>query len=168
MAKRSISAGKSETLSLRLDPKTRFLLEYLSRLNGQTITTVVERAITAAASTETVAAEGYSRNWQDFWDVNDGIRALKMAEVPDFYPTWEEERRLSFAKNHYPFFFVSLDPREFHQVYLEVLWPRIDEFVEYHESHRKNDWFAAGKLMQGVLREANLSPPNWPLAGEEK
>ena len=32
---------KTETLSLRLDPKTKFILEFVARINGQTLTTVI-------------------------------------------------------------------------------------------------------------------------------
>lgn len=42
-------AGKSESLTIRLDPKMRFALEFVARLNGQTITKVIERAVTDAA-----------------------------------------------------------------------------------------------------------------------
>lgn len=156
-------AGKSETLTIRLDPKTRFILEFMSRLKGQTITTVVERAIVKAADQESVRnREGYPQTWQDFWDISEGVRALKMAEHSEFFPTYEEERRLAFCKDHWPFFWASPSRLKFLNHYVDVLWPRIDEFVQMHEDQKASDYFAAGKAMQHALQNARLKPPEWP------
>jgi hypothetical protein len=158
---REPKAGKSETLTIRLDPKTRFVLEYLSRLKGQTITTVVERAIVNAASNESVQTEGGYANWQYFWDVSDGVRALKMAENSAFFPTYEEEKRLAFAREHWPFFYQTIARDQFVNHYIDVLWPRIDEFVQMHEDMRARNYFAAGEAMAKALSTANLEPPKW-------
>jgi hypothetical protein len=159
-----VKASKSETLTIRLDPKTRFILEYLSRLKGQTITTVVERAIVTAASAETVddPESGY-QNWQAFWDVSDGARAINLARRSEFFPTFEEERRVAFCEEHWPFFFQRPDLRAFRYPYLNVLWPRIDEFIEIHERTKAGgEYWAAGKEMQRALGEARIAPPDWP------
>jgi len=158
---------KSETLTIRLDPKSRFILEYLSRLKGQSITTVVERAIVAAASQEMVEDPEFPThpdNWQRFWDVSDGCRALRMAERPEFFPTYEEEKRLAFAREHWPFFWSKPDRKRFLNHYVDVLWPRIDEFVQMHEDQKANNYFAAGAAMQTALKDAKLKAPEWPMS----
>lgn len=168
---REPKARKSETLTIRLDPKTRFILEYLSRLKGQSITTVVERAIIAAASQETVfdpAFPGQPDSWQRFWDVSDGCRALRMAERPEFFPSYEEDRRLAFAKEHWPFFYANQERSSFLNHFVDVLWPRIDEFVEIHEDQKATDYFAAGKAMQEALRTAKLKAPEWPVSSKKR
>jgi hypothetical protein len=38
-------ARRTEILSMRIDPKTKFLIEYLCRVNGWNISTAVETAI---------------------------------------------------------------------------------------------------------------------------
>lgn len=165
MAKEPNRGGKTESLTIRLDPKTRFVLEYLSRLKGQTITTVVERAIVSAASLETVADPSYPGlpdGWQQFWDVSDGCRALRMAERPEFFPTYEEDRRLAFAKEHWPFFWSTSERSRFLNHYVDILWPRIDEFVQIHEDNRSKNYFAAGQAMQDAIRDAKLRAPDWP------
>lgn len=156
---------KSETLTIRLDPKTRFILEYLSRLKGQSITTVVERAIVKAADEETVPdyGTGIPDGWKYFWDVSEGVRSLKMSSRTEFFPTYEEERRLAFCKEHWPFFWASQERVRFFNYYVDVLWPRIDEFVQIHEDQRANDYFAAGKAMQEALKAAKLKAPDWPV-----
>ncbi|AZO63026.1 MULTISPECIES: hypothetical protein [unclassified Mesorhizobium] len=171
MAEDAKRGGKTGTLTIRLDPKTRFILEYLSRLKGQSITTVVERAIVAAASQETVADPRYPDqpdSWQQFWDVSDGCRALRMAERPEFFPTYEEDRRLAFAKEHWPFFWASHDRSRFLNYYVDVLWSRIDEFIQIHDDSKQADYFAAGKAMQEALRNAKLAAPEWPIPTKPK
>lgn len=165
MARDTSKAGKSETLTIRLDPKTRFILEYVSRLKGQTITTVVERAIVNSAAGDTVIDRelGGDLNWQDFWDVSEGVRFLKIVSRSEFFPTYEDERRLAFCKEHWPFFWATSQRRTFLNYYVDVLWPRIDEFVTIHDEQKAEDYFAAGKAMQEALRKAKLKAPEWPI-----
>jgi len=159
---------KSETLTIRLDPKTRFMLEFMARLRGQTITTVVERAIAEAAGRSGIVVEGSNfgdseRTWKDFWSISEGERALRLAREPQLFPTYEEEMRSAFADEHWPFFFTSSQKDDFKRYYVDVLWPRIDEFVELHQTKRSSDYFAAGKAMQEALRAAQLKAPDWPI-----
>ncbi|MBX5148463.1 hypothetical protein [Rhizobium lentis] len=167
MARTPAKGGKTEMLNIRLDPKTRFILEYMSRLRGQTITTVVERAIIAAASgTPIVRGDDYGGEeitWQDLWDVSEGVRALNISKVPELYPVYEEERRLAFVRSHWPFFFTGENKRTYLNHYVDVLWPRIDEFIQIHEDMKHSDYYAAGNAMVEALKAAKLQPPKWPV-----
>ncbi|CAI2936067.1 conserved protein of unknown function [Aminobacter niigataensis] len=166
MARSTTKASKSESLTIRLDPKTRFILEYLSRLKGQTITTVVERAIVNAASAESVQdyEMGGHLNWHSFWDVSEGARAVNLARRNEFFPTFEEERRVSFCEEHWPFFFLNQSKKAFRYPFLNVLWSRIDEFIGIHEETKAGgEYWAAGKAMQKALRDARIEPPEWPV-----
>ncbi|MBT1155757.1 hypothetical protein J1C56_09145 [Aminobacter anthyllidis] len=168
MARSQTKTTKSETLTIRLDLKTRFVLEYVSRLKGQSITTVVERAILTAASQETVPdLSSFGPNdaltWHDFWDVSEGVRALSLSSRTEFFPTYEEDRKLSFCKEHWPFFFANSKRRAFLNHYVDVLWPRIDEFIQMHEDQKSKDYFAAGHAMQKALSDAKLKAPEWPI-----
>lgn len=166
MARETQKAAKTETLTIRLDPKTRFILEYISRLKGQTITTVVERAIVADAALQRVPDHewGGDLGWEDFWDVSEGVRALNLASRREFFPTYDEERRRDFARTHWPFFFATKKGPIPLNHYIDILWPRIDEFVHLHDENKAKggDWLGAGKAMQEALRKSNLSPPEWP------
>lgn len=157
--------AKSESLTIRLDPKTRFVLDFVARLRGQTITTVVERAINEAASAVSLSHDD-QRTWRDFWDVSEGVRALQIAGEAALHPTYEEERRLAFVKEHWPFFYTEDDMWVLHRSYIGILWPRIDEFVEMHEAGKAANYFAAGGAMALALLKANISPPAWPVAGQ--
>ena len=71
MAVERTRGGKTQSLSLRLDPKTKFTLDFMARIRGQSITTVVERAIKEAAKNVGVGVEQLEgpnqlRIWSDF------------------------------------------------------------------------------------------------------
>lgn len=155
--------SKSETLTIRLDPKTRFMLEFVARLRGQTITTVVERAIADAADdAKIVSYDGPDLTWKDFWSIEDGERALQIYGEPALRPTYDEERKLGFAKKHWPFFYTGESRKYLKTAFLEILWPRIDEFVTIDDEQKAKDYFAAGKAMQTALLDAKIAPPDWP------
>ncbi|CAM1632524.1 unnamed protein product [Bartonella choladocola] len=155
--------AKSETLTLRLDPKTRFMVEFISRLRGQTITTVFERSIQDTADQATFYDDDIHSdvNWQKFWDVEEGIRTLRIAMSKSLRPTYEEERLLQFTDKFWPFFYTDIKCKIFVRVYISVLWERIEEFVELDEKNRQNDYWTAGQAMEDVLKNAHVTPPRW-------
>jgi hypothetical protein len=161
MAK-EVKGPKTESLTIRMDPKTRFMMDCIARIRGQTITTVIERSVAAAAAQETMTYRGKAITWQHLWDLSDGIRSLMMAEVPELFPTYQEEKRLKFAAEHAVFFYRKGQRDLFKDWNIDVIWPRIDEFVEMHEKLQITDYFATGKEMCAALREANIDPPQWP------
>ncbi len=159
MAKKNF---KTETLTLRLDPKTRFILEFLARLRGQTITTVFERAIQDAADLAQIKRNnGRIYTWKNFWDVEQGIRDILISGEQTLRPTFEEEKRLEFTSKYWPFFFTDVDKVIMQRHYISVLWNRIDEFIEFDEDPKINDFWAAGRAMENTLKAARLTPPKW-------
>ena len=161
-------AAKTEVLSMRMDPKTRFLVEILARYRGQSISTVVERAILEAADNARIGGHDEERTWRDYWHVSDGVRALNMAADQALYPTYEEECRFALAKTHWPFFFTSSTSLAARQAFVDILWPRIDEFLERWEATKSTDYFAVGRAMQQALRDAGVQAPEWPVKAAER
>jgi hypothetical protein len=159
------AATKTQTLSLRLDPKTRFVLEFVSRVRGQNITTVVERAIKEATS-QVVLEPGRSEtfddrpNWLDFWDPSEGVRMLKLLSDDRYPSTFEEDELRDFTSAHSEFFYVGKDQP--HGPYLDILWPSIDQFLATWRTTKTSDYWAAGRAMVDALRTAKVSAPEWP------
>jgi hypothetical protein len=133
-------------------------------MNGQTITTVIERSIMKAADATKLDGGDFSADltWHDFWDVSEGVRALDIARERRLYPSFEEDRRLAFVREHWPFFFVDEKRKIYRRYSVDVLWPRIDEFIDMHEAGRAKDYFGAGKAMGAALKAAGLEAPEWP------
>jgi hypothetical protein len=172
MARDTKRSAKTEVLSMRMDPKTRFVVEFLARVRGQSISTVVERAIQEAADNTPIRindsfGNDYQNTWKDYWHVSEGIRFLTVASDKSLYSTFEEEYKVAFAKTHWPFFYHSSKCNQYKEWVIEVIWPRIDEFVDLWTRTKTTDYFAAGKAMQDAIRQAGLKAPEWPIKPAE-
>lgn len=171
MVKDTKRGAKSEVLSMRMDPTTRFLVDFIARYRGQSITTVVDRAIQQAADSIDLEDSNdipFNNKWTDFWHVSEGIRSLKMWSEKKLYPNYEEQFIVSFANTHWPFFYVNDKRAVFREVFIDIIWPRIDEFAEIWRKTKSTDHWAAGKTMQEAIRGAGVQPPDWPPKPLEK
>ena len=97
--------------------------------------------------------------WKDFWDISEGVRALRVAREPELFPTYEEEKRLDFAKQHSNYFFDDYGHYVPNRQMIDLLWPNIDELIELHEKTRNKDYFAAEKRMRRIILDAGVRPP---------
>lgn len=161
--------AKSESLSLRLDPKARFILEFVARVEARSITTIVERAIKQYAERVRVddpfdenGREVLRPNWTDFWDPSDGVRTLKMFAVADVPSTFEEDELRAFVKSHWQFFYQDKSEQLPMRAYIDIVWPEIDEFLEIWRSEKATNYWSAGLAMQGKISAAGVKPPQWP------
>jgi hypothetical protein len=155
---------KTQTLSLRLDPKTKFTLEFVARIKGQTLTTIVERAIRESCDQVTIESGfGQERfNWQSFWDPQEGVRTLKLLACETYPSTYDEDDLREFTKTHWDFFYISEKDMVPRRAFLEILWPKIEEYRRIWHEQRDTDFWAAGKAMAADLSAAQVRPPRWP------
>ena len=155
--------AKTETLSLRLDPKTKFMLDFLARVQGQSITTVVERAVHKVAAGIGVSEFDDQKTWASFWDASEGVRTLNLISEP-FYPTnYEEDELLSFTKVHWPFFYSSDSATTPRKYYVDLLWPKIEHYLDLWRTERQSNYWAAGEAMRADLSAAKVAAPDWPI-----
>jgi hypothetical protein len=173
MAAEHKRAAKTEVLSIRMDPKTRFVLDFIARMRGQSITTVVERSLQETADRNPInetdsRGNSYEKTWRDYWHINEGIRWLMIASDPNLYSTFDEEYKVAFTKTHWPFFYNCSSRDSYKEWAIEVIWPRIDEFVDIWTRTKSTDYFAAGNAMQEAIKQAGLRAPEWPIKPPEK
>jgi hypothetical protein len=162
--------AKTETLSLRLDPKIRFTLEFLARVRGQSITSVVEHAIRETATSNGIGPryddrgnETLQKTWSDFWDPSEGIRALNLLANDNYPTTFDEDRLRQFTLSHWQFFYTNQEGLTPRRAYVDILWPRIQEYLHIWEETKAENYWAAGEAMMGAIRAARVAPPtNWP------
>lgn len=161
---------KSESLTIRLDPKMRFALEFVARLRGQTITKVIERAVLEAADRSYTEDENHNicTNWLTYWDVNDGIRAIKLALDQRTHPSFEEEEMLDFVKVHWNFFAASPDLSCLRRQNIEVLWPSMPKLLELWRETKASDRYAVKQLMEQLLESAGLHKDCWAMQSTTK
>jgi hypothetical protein len=159
--------AKTETLSLRLDPKTKFILEFVARINGQTLTTVVERAIRASCDRVTIGS-GTTYNWESFWDSDEGVRTLKLLACAYYPSSYDEDDLRRFTEAHWEFFYTSQDADTPHRAFVQILWSRIEDYRRIWHDQREKDYWAAGKAMAGDLSSAKVKAPSWPRPPDSK
>lgn len=163
-----VRRSKTESLSLRLDPKTKFILEFVARINGQSITTVVERAIKAWADDVRIPEfdshgnQVDSVNWKSFWDPNEGVRTLKLLASESYPTNYEEDELREFTLIHWEFFYTDPGGRSPRRTFLEILWPDIQRYLDIWRKQTRGNFWAAGEAMKASLSAANVASPHWP------
>jgi hypothetical protein len=161
--------AKTETLSLRLDPKTRFILAFMSKVEGQSITVLVERSVREAAARVRIGPEHDERGndlerytWSDFWDANEGVRTLKLLTSPHYPTDFADDELKSFTDTHWPFFYYESGAQRIRRAYVEVLWPRIEQYLAIWQDTKSSNYWKAGEEMGAALVAARVAPPDWP------
>lgn len=166
---------KTQSLSLRLDPKTKFILDFMARIRGQSITTVVERAIKETASQIGVGPEQDEygnrtgpRIWSDFWDASEGVRTLKLLAEPDYPTTYDEDELRAFTLAHWQFFHIDSSGDKPRRGFVEILWPSIDRYLQIWQEKKTENYWAAGEAMVADLSAAGVATPEWPPKTQKK
>jgi len=143
----------------------RFALEFVARLNGQTITKVIERAVTEAAD-RTKVDDGNnhydSPNWRAYWDVNEGIRAINLAVDENTHPTFEEEEMLDFVRSHWVFFSNDAGLKRLRRDNIEIIWPNMSDLLDtWRMTKSTTERGAATKLLRRILQGAGMEERAW-------
>ncbi len=153
---------RTETLSLRLDPKDKFALDYIVRITGMPITTVVERAIQHFAKNSL----GDAPDWKEFWDISEGKRTIEMLSHKEVRATYEEDELVEFVDRYFDLFHYSYDPYEvelseivLHKDRVDVLWPKIHEYVEQWRETKDSNPGAVERVMAEALFAAGVDLP---------
>jgi hypothetical protein len=158
--------AKTESLSLRIDPKTKFVLEFIVRVTGLRITDVIEKAIREYASATKVGENSYdnsAKNWLHYWHPEEGMRTINLLMDEDVPTSFEEDELRAFLKQHPEFFFR--DKTNFtglQEAFITVLWPKIEEYLEHWRHHKAVDRWATGALMLKAIKDADMRGPDWP------
>ncbi len=164
MAAEKTRGTKTQSLSLRLDPKTKFILDFVARIKGHSITMVVERAIKDASADVVIDRNefGNGSNWSDYWDPNEGVRTLKLLTAREYPTTFDEDELRAFTLAHWSFFYEDLEGMRPRANYLEIIWPSVDRYMETWREKKTANYWAAGEAMMADLSSAGIAPPDWP------
>ena len=168
--KKELADKKTATLTLRLDPRVRFAMEFVARVTGQSITKVVETSLVRYAD----GVKSGDKNWRGFWNVSDGVRELAFLFEGKSFRTYEEDLLKDFVERHDLFFTVDLTQDTLDTLALpfserldpdkvDVLWPDIQKYLNLWEETKATDHWAAAKAMGSALKKAGLYAPEWPV-----
>jgi hypothetical protein len=127
------------------------------RVKGLRITDLIEQAIKDSAEQTTVGRE--SKNWLHYWHPHDGVRLMNLIFDPDIHTSFEEDEIRDFIEQHKDFFYRKEGPIN---VFVQVLWPKINDYMDHWRNHKATDRWATGKLMLEAINAAGLNGPSWP------
>ncbi len=162
--------AKTESLSLRIDPKTKFVLEFMVRVKGFRITDLIEQAIKSYAE-QTIVGADYNgnggKNWLNYWHPEEGVRLINLIFDKDIITSFEEDELAAFIEQHWEFFFTTQSAnRKPMTVFIQVLWPKINEYVDHWRENKATNRWATGTLMLQAIKAANMAGPKWPRTSE--
>lgn len=102
--------SRSETVTVRLDPKLRYLAELAARLHRRTLSSYIEWSIKESLDSEAVRPAGYTAEQADgitigseaetLWDVDDADRFAKLAMRYPHLLTHEEQVRWKLIREN--------------------------------------------------------------------
>lgn len=156
---------KTENISLRLDPKTKFILDFVVRMKGVRTTDLVARAIKEMADATSVGGDGYgevARTWLNYWHPEEGVRALRLIMDADIPTTFDEDEVANFVKQHWEFFFSSQNYNDPMVSFIQVLWPDMEVYLDHWRENKAKSRWATGELMLKAIKKADMRGPDWP------
>ncbi|MGY3027161.1 hypothetical protein ACVWXR_004996 [Pseudomonas lurida] len=143
--KTSKRAGESSTtvsVGIRIDPKIKFALDIMGRLQKRSLTAVIEWSISQAIASQTTDADGgtLASSIDKIWSTDESVRMVNLAiNMPealtyDELRVWETIRSSEYFWNTYPngSFGDNFDRLELNLI--RSNWALIQYHVEKHKS----------------------------------
>lgn len=158
------SQPKTEHMSLRLDSRTKFLVEYWSQCVHQSDTAFVTMAVERYARD---LANEHGHSPKACFHPHRGVREVRLGLLDDYPLDDVRARRRDFVMQHRAFFLTQVgDHYQANVPFIETLWDvdgktNLDEYM----NGWAEDFWAPGKLMAERLRSRGLEAPVWPPEG---
>lgn len=158
--------AKTESLSLRIDPKTKFVLDFMVRVRGLRITDLIEQAIKDYAEKTTIGGTWQSeegKSWLHYWHPEEGVRTIKLIMDSDVKTSFEEDEIVDFVNQHHEFFLTGhAQHRQPTTVFIQVIWPNIYDYLEHWRENKATDRWSTGMRMLQAIKAAGMKGPEWP------
>lgn len=169
------SKNKVSRLALAIDDKTKFQLEFASRVSGLPTAKFIEQAVKKAVSelslsevteTEENLDEEYSseisltRNWSSYWDNEEGVSMVTLltCELMKNYTTAKDDKIASFIFSHWNYFGPDEKLQGLSRSHCNMIWPHIDNLVEEWNKNKAKDGNCGIKMLNKILVNTDLKP----------
>lgn len=140
-SKRTGETSTTVSVGIRIDPKIKFALDIMGRLQKRSLTAVIEWSISQAIANQRVdSSVGLSTALDAIWSTDASIRLVNMAiHLPealtyDELRIWETIKVSAMFWNPYPDGSFGDDPKMIHVDNLRYIWDQLVAFVEEHKS----------------------------------
>jgi hypothetical protein len=150
--KRSLEPLKTEVVTLRLNPKTRFGLELLSRKQYRTLSSVIEWSINEATARE---HDGIPE-LDNIWDVEEADRLVKLALTYPNLLTYEEQKIWKIITENATYWLGRFVPNNKGDEE-EWIWPIEKEGVVFDRI--RDDFNQIKEVANGFAEKSTL--PDW-------
>lgn len=167
--------NETNSLSLQIDAKTMFQLEFATRVTGLPITSFIERAIkdavgeiklTKIIETEECLEENSSseisliKDWSSYWDTQESVRMVSMltCDLMKEYTSSKDDQISSFILKHWNYFGTDEKLEGMSRPHCNLIWPHINYLVKKWLGNRLLDPECGTKMLDNVLDGTDLVP----------
>jgi hypothetical protein len=91
---------------------------------------------------------------------------MKMLADNRIPSTYEDDERRTFIQQHIEFFSETNEINEPDRINVEILWPKLDDYLATWRDTKHTDPYKTGRDMAADLDAAGISPPEWPREGK--
>lgn len=140
-SKRTGETSTTVSVGIRIDPKIKFALDIMGRLQKRSLTAVIEWSISQAIANQKIDSKALdlSTALDAIWSTDDSIRLVNMAQYLPEALTYDELRIWETIKvsemfwNLYPDGSFGDDPKMINSDNLRFMWDELLRFVEKHK-----------------------------------
>lgn len=141
-SKRTGETSTTVSVGIRIDPKIKFALDIMGRLQKRSLTAVIEWAITQSIAQQQVDFDGttLSAALDKIWSTDESLRLLNMAiYMPealtyDEMRIWETIKATRYFWSEYLDGTYSAEPNNLKIDTVRNAWKEINAFVDEHKS----------------------------------
>lgn len=157
--------SESAKFSVFVAPAARFASEYVTALEGLSVTKMMERAMLMYATA--AGAKNDHKGWQHYWDAADGSPEVALLLLYTDKTLAHDAVRQSISDVIYAHerFFFEREGRTLKakRRFVEALWPHVasGKLPQHWAKSKAVDAWATGEMMQEMLKRAKLKPPAW-------
>ncbi len=139
-SKRTGETSTTVSVGIRIDPKIKFALDIMGRLQKRSLTAVIEWSITQAIAQQSIDFDGTSLGsaLDKIWSTDESVRLVNMAfYMPealtyDELRVWETIKASKCFWHQFPDLSYSTEPEGLHMFMVTSHWEQIEDHVAKH------------------------------------
>src|SRR4029077_6766594 len=93
----------------------------------------------------------------------EGVRTINIVFDKDIRTNFEEDEIADLIEQHSEFFLTGTgQSRKPLSAFVQVLWPKMSEYLEHWRENKSHNRWATGELMLQAIKSAGMRGPDWP------
>lgn len=176
MIKHSSETTKNTTsISLEIDDKIKFQLEFATRVTNLPLSKFIEIAIKKSVNELSLSKVlqtndddnidlhseiSLVKNWLSYWGNEEGISMVSLltCELMQDYTSAKDDQISLFILNHWNYFGMDENLENLSQIHCNIIWPHLEKIVDEYLDNNIIDTNYGAKKLSKVLKDNNLEP----------